>query len=144
MIDEQASAESCDTECLFNTPSLGQQNETFGEPGATHDFDGDILALHRGFEPSGVGAVGDDEDDPGKQRLDLAHQIDAAVAILDRPIGDQHGQEMAQIVRQDVALASIDFLGVVIAARPSRSHDLDRLAVDDAEGWAGLAPLKPP
>src|SRR4051794_32319362 len=65
-------------------------------------------------------------------------QIDAAVTILD--LGDQHGQEM--IVCQDVALATIDFLGVVIAARPSRSHDLDRLAVDDAEGWAGLAPLK--
>ncbi len=140
MIDEQASAESCDTECLFNTPSLGQQNETFGEPGATHDFDGDILALHRGFEPSGVGAVGDDEDDPGEQRVDLAHQIDAAVAILD--LGDQHGQEM--IVRQDVALATIDFLGIVIAARPSRSHDLDRLAVDDAEGWAGPEARAPP
>ena len=69
-------------------------------------------------------------------------QIDAAVAILDRPIGDQHGQEMAQTVHQDVALATIDFLDVIIAARPSRSHDLDRLAVDDAEGWAGLAPRK--
>src|SRR4051812_15738776 len=48
----------------------------------------------------------------------------------------------SQTVHQDVALATIDFLGVVIAARPSRSHDLDGLAVDDAEGWAGLAPLK--
>src|SRR3954453_81277 len=31
----------------------------------------------------------------------------------------------------DVALAAIDFLGVVVAARPGRRHDLDGLAVDD-------------
>src|SRR3954447_23582791 len=72
-------------------------------------------------------------------------QIDAAVTILDRPIGDQHGQEMT--VHHDVALAAVDFLalsffGIVIAARPGRSHDLDGLAVDDAERWAGVAPLK--
>jgi hypothetical protein len=118
MIDEQASAEGCDTECLFNTPSLGQQDETLGELRAADDLDCDVLVLHRGFEPPGIGAVGGDKDDPGEERLDLAHQIDTAVTILDRPIGDQHGQEMAQTVRQDVALAAVDFLGAVIAARP--------------------------
>jgi hypothetical protein len=106
MIDKQASAEPCDTEGLFDTPSLGQQDETLGELRAAHDLDGDVQAHHRGFEPSCVGAVGDDENDPGEERLDLVHQIDATVAVLDRPIGDQHGQEMAQAVHQDVALAA--------------------------------------
>ena len=111
MVDEQASAEPCDTEGLFDTPSLGQQDEPLGELRAAHDLDDDVAARHRGFEPPGVGAVGDEEDDPGEERLDVAHRIEAAVAILDRPLGDQHGQEMAQTVRQDVALATLDVLG---------------------------------
>ena len=106
MINKQASAEPSDTKGLFDPPSLGQQDETLGELWAAHDLDGDVQAHHRGFEPPGVGAVGDDEDDPGEERLDLAHQSDAAVTILDRSIGDEHGQEMAQTVRQDVALAA--------------------------------------
>src|SRR3954453_7944184 len=117
MIDEQASAEPCDTEGLFDTPSLGQQDGALGELRTAHDLDGDVPALHRGFEPPGIGAVGDEEDDPGEERLDVAHQIDAAVTILNRAIGDQHGQEMAPTVRQDVTLATVDVLGVVIAAR---------------------------
>jgi hypothetical protein len=55
MIDKQAPAEPCDTEGLFDTPSLGQQNETLGELRATHDLDCDVPARHRGFEPSGIG-----------------------------------------------------------------------------------------
>jgi hypothetical protein len=106
VINKQTSAEPCDTEGLFDTPSLGQQDETLGELWAAHDLDGDVQAHHRGFEPPGVGAVGDNEDDPGEQRLDLAHQIDAAITILDRSISDEHGQEMAQTVGQDVALAA--------------------------------------
>jgi hypothetical protein len=54
MIDEQASAEPCDTECLFNTPSLGQQDETLGELRAADDLDCDVQARHRGFEPPGI------------------------------------------------------------------------------------------
>jgi hypothetical protein len=106
VIDKQASAEPCDTEGLFDPPSLGQQDEALGELRAAHDLDGDVPARHRGFEPPGIGAVGDDADDPGEERLDVAHQIDAAVTILDRPIGDEHGQEMAQAVRQNMALAA--------------------------------------
>ena len=115
MVDKQASAEPCDTEGLFDTPSLGQQDETLGELWAAHDLDGDVQAHHRGFEPPGVGAVGDDADDPGEARLDLAHQIDAAITILDRSISDEHGQEMAQTVHQDVALAAIDFGSVSVS-----------------------------
>src|SRR3954463_13971776 len=59
------------TECLFNTPSLVQQDETLGELRAADDLDCDVQARHRGFEPPGIGAVGGDEDDPGEQRLDL-------------------------------------------------------------------------
>src|SRR5215212_11244920 len=50
--------EPCDTECLFNTPSLGQQDETLGELRAADDLDCDVQARHRGFEPPGIGAVG--------------------------------------------------------------------------------------
>src|SRR5512142_804780 len=78
MINEQASAEPRDTECLFDPPSLGKQDETLGELRVAHDLDCDVQARHHGFEPPSIGAIGDDEDNPREECLDLAHQIDAA------------------------------------------------------------------
>lgn len=77
----------------------------------------------------------------GKEHPDLAEQIDGAITVLHGRIGHPHGQEVAATVDQDVTLAAPDLFGSIVAARPARCHDLDRLAVNDPERRAGLAPL---
>ncbi len=72
---------------------------------------------------------------------DLNGQIDGAITVLHGRIGHPHGQEVAATLDQDVTLAAPDLFGSIVAARPARCHDLDRLAVNDPERRAGLAPL---
>ena len=64
----------------------------------------------------------------------------AAVAILDA--GRMRLEHEAAPVRVDqrMALAAVDLLAGVIAARPAGLGRLDALAVDDRAGGTGLAP----
>ena len=64
-----------------------------------------------------------------------------AVAILDVGGVDLSGNQQTAGVGEDVTFAALDLLARVKAPWTAAFRGLDRLAVDDAGRWAGLAPL---
>src|SRR3546814_20862039 len=76
---------------------------------------------------------------PREATDDLGQHQRRAIAILD--IGSMdHGMDQIAIgVGQDVALASLDLLPRVIAARPAASRGLHTLAVDRSGAGRSLA-----
>ena len=51
--------------------------------------------------------------------MDLANQIDSAIAVLHTSVGHMHGQQVPAAIHQDVALAAIYLLGRVVPAWPT-------------------------
>jgi len=68
-------------------------------------------------------------------------QRDGAVAVLNVGAVDNHREQQAHGVDEDMAFAAFHLLARVIAARAAALGGLDRLAVDDAGGRTGLAAL---
>src|SRR4051794_32543437 len=65
-----------------------------------------------------VDAVGEHDLEPAVEVLDLLQQIPGAVGVLDIGGMDDDAQQQAQGIDRDRALASLDFLGSSVAARP--------------------------
>src|SRR5690242_13852539 len=58
--------------------------------------------------------------------LDLLQQIPGAVGVLDIGGMDDDAQQQAQGIDRDMALASLDLLGSIVAARPPFSVSVAR------------------
>ncbi len=84
-------------------------------------------------------AIGEDVAQPGKGGADRAQQRHRAVAVLDvrRVHGGRDQQPIG--IGQDVALAALDLLAGIVAARPAGLGGLDRLAVDHPRRRADVA-----
>src|SRR3546814_19999780 len=92
----------------------------------------------------GIAAIG---EETAQGRIGVATAFDevrCAVAVLDVSGEHQSVEEVAGRVGRDMALAALDLLAGIIAARPTRFGGLDRLAVDDARRRFCLAPFGNP
>ena len=85
-----------------------------------------------------VDAVGEHGAEPAVERLDAPEQVARAVGVLDGGGMHEHAEQQPLGVHCDVALAAIDLLGRVIAARSAAFRGLYALRVDDASGGAKL------
>ena len=93
---------------------------------------GDLLA--------GISAVGEDPLDEGEEAARGAQQRSAAIAILDaRRMRFEHEATPVRI-DQRMALAPVDLLAGIVAARAASLGRLDALAVDDRGRRTGVAP----
>ena len=89
-------------------------------PGETADNDQrqpEQEAGEQGREPV-VDAVGEHDPKPGVEPLQPPQQVADAVRVLDVGGMDDHAQQQTRAVDRDVALAALDPLGGVPAARP--------------------------
>ena len=88
----------------------------------------------------GVSPIGPDQLEPGELPDQFGQHQFGPVAILDVGGVDDHGQDQAQGVYDDVPLASLDLLAGVVAPRPPFSTVFtDGLSIIAAEGL-GLRP----
>jgi hypothetical protein len=103
-----------------------------------HYFDGDQRGLGDLFP--GIPVVGEDPLDEGKDAARSPQEWSAAVTILGVR-GMRFENEAAAVgVDERMALASVDLLSSIVAARAASLGGLDALAVDDRGRGAGVAP----
>lgn len=111
--------------------------------GTPDDLDDEAVDMRDGggqFLP-GIAAIGEAAAQGRIGVTTAFDEIRCAVAVLNVSGEHQSVEEVAGRVGRDVALATLDLLAGVIAARPTRFGGLDRLAVDDARGRFCLAPF---
>src|SRR3954454_23501843 len=115
----QAAPAAEPAERSFNDPSLRQHDEA-GGPGDAPDEDQRQAEQETGDQDGAavVDAVGVHDLEPAVEMLDLLQQIPGAVGVLDIGGMDDDAQQQAQGIDRDRALASLDFLGSSVAARP--------------------------
>ena len=88
---------------------------------------------------TGVSAIREDMAQPRKQVADRGQQVRRSIPILSVGGMDLCRHQMSRRVGKDVALAAVDLLAGIIAARTPALRGLDRLAVDHASRRTGLA-----
>lgn len=122
-------------------PAPWQKLEAFGGIAAPDNFDRPTSEFGKGtFElVSGVAAISKNMAQPGIGFSDRGQNGNRAVAVLN--VGGMHMQsdQMARSVGDDVALAPIDLLAGVVAARAAAIRGFHRLTVDHAGRRTGLA-----
>jgi hypothetical protein len=109
----------------LDDPALGQDHEAVSVAAA------DDLQLPRPGSGDGglhfralIAGVADDPLDEGEAPPGLAQQPLGTVAILDAGRMDNHRQQQAECVGQDMALAAEDLLAGIVAGRIKRSPPL--------------------
>src|SRR6516164_261678 len=76
---------------------------------------------------------------PRKQVVDGLDDNPGPIAILDVGGMDRDTHQQARRVGHNMALATFDFFRRIIPSWSTAFGGLDRLAVDDASRWTGLA-----
>src|SRR6516162_37260 len=106
--------------------------ETLGLVGSLDDLQRPLPELGKGCLQFGTGiaAIRKDMAQPGEKMADRRQQIGRAIAILEVGGVYLRRDETTAGMGDDVALAPIDLLARIIAARPAAFRCLDRLAVD--------------
>lgn len=125
-------------ECALHNPPARQKDKTLHSPRTADDE-------QRKAEPEAgqdgwhavVAAVGEHGAEPAIQRLDASEQAGRAVCFLNGSGVNNHAQQQPLRVHGDVALATRNLLGGVVAARTAGFCGLHTLAVDDCgrEAW---------
>lgn len=118
VIPGQAAPAAEPTERSLDHPSAREDNEA-GPGDAAHD-DQRQAEQEAGEQDwqAVVDAVGKHRPEPAVQRLDPAQQLSGAVGVLNVGGVDQDAQQEAAGIDGDVAFASPNLLGGIIAARP--------------------------
>ena len=139
----EAATASEQSEGALDHPTPGQQHEALGLVGSLDDFHvpATVAGERRLQLGAGVAAIGEDVAQPGQQATDRDQQRRGAVAVLDVGGVDLRRHQMALGVGQDVALAPLDLLAGVEAARAGDVGAARRLAVDHPGARAGLPAL---
>jgi hypothetical protein len=115
----QATPSAEPAECSFNDPSARDHDEAGGAGDAADDDQ--RQAEQKAGEPDRqpvVDAVGEDDLEPAVEVLDLLQQIPGAVGVLDIGGMDENTEQKAGGIDPDMALAALDLLGGIVAARP--------------------------
>ena len=103
----------------FNDPSARDHDEAGGAGDAAHDDQrqAEQEAGEQDRQPV-VDAVGKDDREPAVEVLDLLQQIPGAVSVLDIGGVNNDTEQKAGGIDPDMALAALDLLGGIVAARP--------------------------
>lgn len=141
VIDLKAASNRQSTNALFHSPALREKDKTFGKLRPLDDLDHPIgRCLDRLKEAVLVAAINHHGLDPGAQPHQALHERNPAVLVLDVRSRHPHGQQATVNVDGHVPLAAHDLLGSIVAPFPLRRVALDRLSIDDGQGWAGFSP----
>lgn len=122
-------------------PSARENHEALGLIGPLEHFDGLFAdpAQRRPELVSGIAAIGKDMQRPQEAFDDFGQHQRSAVAVLDVG-GVDHGMDQIALgVVPDLALAPLDLLARIIAARPAAFLGFDALAVDHPGAGRGFA-----
>ncbi len=109
----------------FNDPSTGDHDEVC-HPGNTADDDQRQAEQEAGEQDrqAVVDAVGEHELEPAVEVLDPLQQGPGTVGVLNIGGMDEDAQQKAGGIDPDMALATLDLLGSIVAARPPFSGPL--------------------
>lgn len=128
----QSAASSEPGEGSFDNPSPWQNLEAFGAIGSPDDFERPFPGCRERAAQfvAGIAAVRKDMAQSGVEAADRSKDERSSVPILD--VGGMHEEadQIALRVGDDVALASLDLLARIVAARPAAFRGFHRLAVD--------------
>src|SRR5918997_651974 len=128
----QAAAASKPTEGSLHNPAAFEDRKAFDRVGALDDRDGPVPKSGDGVAQlvSRIAAIGKDMAQPGIEGADGGEHLHRTVTVLD--VGGMNAQsdQMALRISDDVALASLDRLAGIKAARAAAFRCLHRLAVD--------------
>lgn len=123
-------------QAALDYPSAGEHLEALRGLGAADDFDGPFAEIGEGdFQFSArVCAVGNEMAQPAIEIPNVSDQRDVTVAVLDVGAVDDHREQQAHRVDEDMPFAAFHLFARVIAARAAALGGLYRSAVDDAGG----------
>ena len=141
-IFRQSAASSKPGERALDDPTTWRDLEPHCDVGSFDDLD---LPSPHSFErgaqfAASIAAVGEDMPQPRIERTDRSQRKGAAVAVLDISGVHDKPDQMAKRISNDMALASLDLLARVKAARTAAFRGLDGLAIDHAGGRTRLPP----
>jgi hypothetical protein len=111
--------------------------------GSLDDFDCPAPMAAHGilqFVPR-IAAVSEDMTQPRTADADRVEQVRSAITILNVCPVDQHEDQEAECIGDDMALAAFDLFACIIPRNPATFGGFDALAVDDASGRLGLLAL---
>src|SRR5665213_43926 len=123
-------------------PAARQNLEAFGGIATSDDLDGPAAELgERVLEFfSGVTAIGEDMAQPRIELADRRQNSHGTIAVLNVGGMNQQSDKIALRVGDDMALAPLDLLARIEAARTATFCGFHGLAVDHARRGAGFAP----
>ena len=132
-------------EGALHDPAPGQHLEAGCGGRAGHDRQdpvGGLLGQPGAQLGALVAAVSPDDPQAREAMPQPGQDPPRPVPVLEVGGVHDHGQEQAQGVDHEVALAPLDLLAGVVAPRPRHLRGLDRLAVEDGRAGAGLPPAR--
>ncbi len=134
-------AEPC--EGALDDPAAGQHLEAFGLVGALDDIERPRADLAERVPElvTGIAAVGEQVAQPWEAVDDPGQHQRRSIAILDIGRMDHGMNQVALGIGQDMALAALDLLARVIAARPAGFGGFDALTVDHPGTGRSLAAM---
>lgn len=131
-------------ECTLDHPAFGQDNEALVIIGTEDDLELKATMVgHPGQELATIATVDPDEAQFLAGATQLGEQEAGTVPVLDRSGGDQHRQQQAHGVNQEMPFRTIDLLARIIAPHTSKRGRLDTLAIE-ATGGRMLVPAGTP
>ena len=137
----EASASAEPGEGSFHHPAAGQEFKPAGGVGALDDLNGPVADFGEAtFEfGAGITAVSEHTPQPGIQGFYGFEHGGRPIAVLNAGMMNDGTDEVADCIRDDVALASLDLLSGIEPARAAGFGGLDRLTVDHASCGRSLA-----
>ena len=106
-------------EGALDNPSVGQELETGGVVGAFDDFESPAGEGLGPFDKlAGIAAVGPNQGEPWEPSLELLEDQLGSVSILKARLVNDHRQDQAEGVDDEMAFASVDLLCGIVPARP--------------------------
>ncbi len=127
----------------FHDPAAGQDLEALCGIGPLDDRDAPSADAAQGLAQlvAGRAPIGEQVPEPREAADDCSEQQRRPVTVLDIGRVDDGMDQIVLGVGEDMALAALDLLARIIAARATALGGLDALAVNDAGAGRGLATL---
>ena len=120
----------------FYNPTPWEDNEAFLVIGTEDNLQMKAaMVCHPIQELAAIATVNPDKMQLLAGATQVSEQETGAIAVLDRGCGDNHRQQQAHCVDQDMPFRAIDLFACVITPRATESCRLNTLAVQAASSW---------